>query len=77
MVSDWYITFIKTDLPQPTSPVKKICNGSTTVNGENNFFFKHNVSPSLEKFQIICVAHDWKTSFLKLSSSSEINGGVV
>ena len=32
-VSDWYITFIKNDLPLPASPVKKIYNGSTNVNG--------------------------------------------
>ena len=36
LVSDWYITFINNDLPQPASQVKKICNGSTTVNGEND-----------------------------------------
>ena len=36
LVSDWYITFIKNDLPQPASPVKKMCNGSSTVNRENN-----------------------------------------
>ena len=35
LVSDWYITFIKNDLPQPASPVKKTYNGSTTVNGKN------------------------------------------
>ena len=36
LVSDWYITFIKNDLAQPASPVKKMCNGSTAVNGEHN-----------------------------------------
>ena len=38
LVSDWYITFIKNDLPQTASPVKKMCNGSSTVNRENNLF---------------------------------------
>ena len=32
-VSDWYINFIKNDLPQPASPVKKIYNGFTNING--------------------------------------------
>ena len=36
LVSDWYINFIKNDLPQPSPPVKKICISSTTINGEND-----------------------------------------
>ena len=32
LVRDWYITFIKNYLLQHASPVKKMCNGYTTVN---------------------------------------------
>ena len=39
-VIDWYMTFIKNDLPRQASTVKKICNGSTTVNGENDLHLR-------------------------------------